>query len=126
MAVKDTYSFAPMETVEPNNPNIEGSLPVPLESNYGGKPSDAAIMVGCGVIGIIVGGPLLAILTALGGRWAADQNGPFAEFSLSIGRIGEATWKKSREEHLVCKLKAVVRSMFVRGNKCACESFQHR
>ena len=126
MAVKDTYSFARVETVEPITPNVEGPLPVPLESNFGGKPSDAAIMVGCGVIGIIVGGPLLAILTALGGRWAADQNGPFAEFSLSVGHIAEASWKKSREEHLWCKLKAVVRSIFVRGNNCACESCTQR
>ncbi|KAL3789003.1 hypothetical protein HJC23_012708 [Cyclotella cryptica] len=125
MAVKDTYSFAQVEAVRPIPPHVEGPPPVPLEMNDGGKPSDAAIMVGCGVIGILVGGPLLAIITALGGRWAADQNGPFAEFTLSVGRIAEASWKKTREEHLWCKLKSVIRSMFVKSNKCACDSCRH-
>ncbi|KAK1732583.1 hypothetical protein QTG54_016724 [Skeletonema marinoi] len=33
------------------------------------NPSDTDIIVGCGVAGLIVGGPFLALITALGGNW---------------------------------------------------------
>ena len=51
----------------------------------------------------------MAILTALGGKYAADRNqGPIGEASRAVGRIASAAGKKAEEEHLLSKCKASV------------------
>ena len=53
-------------------------------------------------------GPFFAILTALGGKYAADQNqGPIGDSSKAVGRITSAAGKKAKEEKLLEKLKSV-------------------
>jgi|EP01082_Thalassiosira_pseudonana_P003963 hypothetical protein len=85
-------------------------------------PSDTAVMVGCGLVGMVIGGPFLAILTALGGKWASGRQSPIGDSTRAVGRIAASAGKKAKEEHLWCKLKASLRSLFNRNNKCECES----
>ena len=116
---EDSFSFEPVEmpvvkaTVPPFDHDDEGS------KDEGGDeiqvPSDAAIMVGCGLVGCLVAGPCLAILTALGGKWASKQDNAFAELSNSIGSVAELAGKKAQEEDLLTKLKSSVRLAFNRG-----------
>mmetsp|Transcript_2717 Transcript_2717/g.5852 ORF Transcript_2717/g.5852 Transcript_2717/m.5852 type:complete len:129 (+) Transcript_2717:184-570(+) len=75
-------------------------------------PSDKAIMVGCGLVGCLIGGPFLAILAALGGSYAAGRDGPIAESSKAVGRIAAVAGKKANEERLICKMKDSVYSLF--------------
>eukprot|EP01083_Nonionella_stella_P062547 162628_1 len=71
-------------------------------------------------------GPFLAIITALGGKYAADRNqGPVGDTCRAVGRIASAAGKKAKEERLFCKLKAAVRSIFTKiftKNDCQCRS----
>ena len=58
-------------------------------------------------------GPAVAILTALRGKYAADQNqGPVGKASRAVGRIASAAGKKVEEGHLPLKCKASVGSLF--------------
>ena len=58
-------------------------------------------------------GPFLAILAALGGKYAADKNqGPIRDASIGIGRIASAAYKKAEEERLLYRMKASVYSLF--------------
>ena len=69
---------------------------------------------------IIYRGPFLAIITALGGKYAAAQNqGPIGEASLTVGRIASAAGKKAKEEQLFCKTKTAIRSLFEKRD-CQC------
>mmetsp|Transcript_6601 Transcript_6601/g.14309 ORF Transcript_6601/g.14309 Transcript_6601/m.14309 type:complete len:140 (+) Transcript_6601:223-642(+) len=128
MAFKsDNFSFEPVETHEasPMAPIAEAvpssSLHVTV-SEDNEEPSNTAVMIGCGLVGWVVCGPFLALMTALGGAYAAERNkGPIGETSKAIGRIAAAAGKKAREEHLWCKLKAAVRSLFQKRN-CNCAS----
>ena len=119
MAVKDTYSFEPV----PSAPVAEATVvpPPPNTSEKEERPSDTAIMVGCGAIGMVIGGPFLALLTALGGRWSADKKSPIGDSTRAIGRITATAGKRAQEEHLWCKMKAAVASLFKRSNNCDCE-----
>ena len=56
MTAKDNYSFEPVGTVDPSAPIVE-AVPSTLGSNNAEeseRPSDTAIMVGCGVLGWMV------------------------------------------------------------------------
>merc|ERR1712013_45629 len=78
-------------------------------------PSDTAVMVGCGFVGCIAAGPWLAILAALGGKYAADKNqGPIGDASRALGRVASAACKKAEEERLLYKMKASVYSLFLK------------
>ena len=70
------------------------------------------ILVGCGVAGLIVGGPCLALITALGGNWAKEKEGPFGESTRALGRIAHAAGNKAKDERLLHKMKASVVSIF--------------
>ena len=110
--------YEPVGAVEPNAPPLVDAVPeVPEE-----RPSDTAIMVGCGIVGWTVAGPFLAILTALGGKYAADRQGPWGEGVRSVGRIASVAGKKAREEHFLCKLKAAIRSLFGKKEGCNCKN----
>jgi len=62
---------------------------------------------------MLCSGPLLAILTALGGKYAADHyNGPIGESTKAVGRIAAATGKKAKEERIFGKLKDAIGSLF--------------
>ena len=113
MTDKD-YSFEPVGTVEPNAPPlVEAVEAVPSEEAEAETPSDTAIMIGCGLVGWVVGGPFMAILTALGGKYAADRHqGPIGETSRSVGRIAQSAGKKAKEEDFLGKLKATIRGLF--------------
>eukprot|EP01083_Nonionella_stella_P017699 49576_1 len=116
----EDYSFEPAGTAEPSAPVVEAvQASQPPDSYYQDEeaeaPSDAAIMVGCGVLGCIAAGPFLAIVTALGGKYIADRNqGPIGDTTRAVGRIASAAGKKAKEEQLWSKLKAVATSFFPR------------
>ncbi|KAL7464487.1 hypothetical protein ACHAXS_004821 [Conticribra weissflogii] len=121
MAFKPTdanFSFEPIDAQDmyPNAPTAQ-AVP-PLFAPGGGvteeeDPSDTAIMVGCGLVGCLLGGPFWAILAALGGTYAAGRNnGPIGESSKAVGRIAVVAGKKANEEHLLCKMKDSVFSIF--------------
>lgn len=79
-------------------------------------------MVGCGLVGWVACGPFLAILTALGGKYLADNNqGPIGDASRAFGRITLAVGKKAKEEHLLEKLKNAIRSVFTK-KECRCKN----
>ena len=68
-------------------------------------------------------GPFGAILTALGGKYVADRNtGPIRDSSLAVGRIAAAAGRKAKEERLICKLKAAIRSLFNGKKDCKCNN----
>lgn len=121
----DSFSFKPVGTEDPNAPIAEAVPAVPLDAaaeDEAENPSSTAIMVGCGLLGWVVAGPFLALLTALGGAYAAERNkGPFGESSKAMGRVAAAAGKKATDEHLFCKMKAAVRSIFKQKN-CNCEN----
>lgn len=119
MTAKDTYSFEPVQTAIPSAPVPEATV-VP-EDEEEERPSDTAIMVGCGTIGMLIGGPFLALLTALGGRWSADKKSPIGDSTRAIGRIAASAGKRAQEEHLWCKMKASVASLFKKNNQCDCK-----
>ena len=53
-------------------------------------------------------GPFLAVLSALGGKYAAKTNaGVVGEATRAVGRIASAAGEKAKEERLLGKLKAV-------------------
>lgn len=123
MTEKDMYSFEPVSTTAP----VEAAVVIPTDTEEAGeRPSDTAIMVGCGAIGMCIGGPFLALLTALGGRWSADKKNPFGESTRTIGRITASAGKKAQDEHLWCKMKAAVSSVFKRNNRCDCQSCKNQ
>jgi hypothetical protein len=71
------------------------------------------------VVHFLHSGPCLAILTALSGIYAAERNkGPIGDSTRAIGRIAAAAGKKAREEHLLCKVKEAVGSLFTK-KKCS-------
>ena len=124
MTAKD-YSFEPVGAVDPSAPIVEAvpsNGPESCNNEEAEHPSDTAIMVGCGLLGWVVAGPFLAILTALGGKYAADRDqGPIRDASLTVGRIASAAGKKAKEEQLFSKTKTAIRSLF--GKKdCQCKS----
>ncbi len=58
-------------------------------------------------------GPLLAIVAALGGNYVAHRNqGPIGDSIRAVGNIAAAAGKKAQKEHLFCKIKAAIRSLF--------------
>ena len=60
-------------------------------------------------------GPGVALLTAIGGKIAADKSqGPIGDTSRAVGRIASATGKKVKEEHLFYKVKAAIHSLFAK------------
>jgi hypothetical protein len=122
MTADKDFTFEPV----PSDPPIVEASPLTPDFTASGNksedenPSDTGILVGCGLAGWVVGGPFLALLTALGGNWAKRKQGPFGESTRAIGRITDAAGKKAKDEHLFCKLKASVRSLFDR-KKTRCE-----
>jgi hypothetical protein len=119
MTADKEYTFEPFLT---DPPIVEAVPSAPQNSTESGQnPSDTAILVGCGLAGWVVGGPFLALLTALGGNWVKGKPGPIGESTRAIGRITEAAGKKAKDEHLWCKLKASIRSLFD-GKKSRCET----
>ena len=123
MTVKDAYSFEPVQTSIPSAHVAEATAVLPSHTaavQEDDRPSDTAIMVGCSTIGMVIGGPFLALLTALGGRWSADKNSPIGDSTRAVGRITAAAGRRAQEEHLWCKIKAAVASLFKRNNNCDC------
>ena len=57
-------------------------------------------------------GPCLAIITALGGKYAAEKNGILGESAMALGRIAATAGKKAEEERLLEKLKDAICSLF--------------
>ncbi|KAL3799888.1 hypothetical protein ACHAW5_004400 [Stephanodiscus triporus] len=118
MAVKDNYSFEPVGAVDPDTSMPVLAEAIPEQQGTAGEddkehhPSDAAIMVGMGLVGWVIGGPFLAIITALGGKYAADKQNKIGESCVAVGRIAEAAGKKAKEERLFDKLKTALHSMF--------------
>mmetsp|Transcript_38241 Transcript_38241/g.67120 ORF Transcript_38241/g.67120 Transcript_38241/m.67120 type:complete len:119 (+) Transcript_38241:110-466(+) len=116
MTIDDKYSFEPVGTVDPSAPVVEAVPSTTSPETYNDeaeRPSDTAIMVGCGLMGCIIAGPFLAIITALGGKFVADRNqGPIGDTTRAVGRIASAAGKKAEEERLLCKLKASIYSIF--------------
>ncbi|KAL9180420.1 hypothetical protein ACHAXT_008390 [Thalassiosira profunda] len=126
MTAKD-YSFEPVGTVDPASapPVVEAvpTTPGTLHTEEEEDPSDTAIMVGCGLMGWLVGGPFFALLGALGGKYAADKNqGPTGESTKAVGRIAASAGRKAREENLGCKIRAAIRSLFGRKKECHCQN----
>eukprot|EP01083_Nonionella_stella_P093338 261562_1 len=125
MTAKD-YSFKSVGTVEPIVPIVEAIPEDQSTETYQDEeaenPSDTAIMVGCGILGWVVAGPFLAIITAFGGKYAADRNqGPLGDTSRAVGRITSAAGKKAKEEHLLDKLKTAASSLFTKED-CKCKN----
>mmetsp|Transcript_10576 Transcript_10576/g.18575 ORF Transcript_10576/g.18575 Transcript_10576/m.18575 type:complete len:134 (-) Transcript_10576:128-529(-) len=116
MAAKDNYSFEPVGAVDPSTPVVEAIPSTSTPNSYYNedeRPSDTAIMVGCGLLGWVVAGPFLAIVTALGGKYAADRyEGPLAESSKAVGRIAATAGKKAKEENVLGKFKDTIGSLF--------------
>ena len=56
-------------------------------------------------------GPCIAIISSLGGRYAATRNGTLSEWSIAIGRIATAAGKKAEEVRLVDKAKTPERAI---------------
>mmetsp|Transcript_6750 Transcript_6750/g.14748 ORF Transcript_6750/g.14748 Transcript_6750/m.14748 type:complete len:127 (+) Transcript_6750:1226-1606(+) len=123
MTAKDNYSFEPFGTVDPTAPIVKAVPSATPETHYNedeGPPSDTAIMVGCGLIGCVIGGPFLAIVTGFGGKYLADRNqGPIGDSAIALGKIAAAAGKKAKEEHLFSKLKDSVRSLFSKKDQGA-------
>ena len=72
---------------------------------------------------IDIRGPFLAILAALGGKYAADKNqGPIGDSTKAVGRIAASAGRKAKEERLFCKIKAAIRSLFGKKRNCHCEN----
>eukprot|EP00580_Thalassiosira_gravida_P000745 CAMPEP_0201601198 /NCGR_PEP_ID=MMETSP0492-20130828/2203_1 /ASSEMBLY_ACC=CAM_ASM_000837 /TAXON_ID=420259 /ORGANISM="Thalassiosira gravida, Strain GMp14c1" /LENGTH=126 /DNA_ID=CAMNT_0048064329 /DNA_START=93 /DNA_END=473 /DNA_ORIENTATION=+ len=121
MTAKDNYSFEPVGAVPPSAPVGEAIPSATPETYYNedeGPPSDIAIMVGCGLLGCVIAGPFLAIVTGLGGKYIADRNqGPIGDSARALGRIAAAAGKKAKEEHLFSKLKDSVRSLFSKNDQ---------
>jgi hypothetical protein len=61
-------------------------------------------------------GPFIAIITALGGKYAADKKGKLGESAKAVGRIASAAGKKAKEERLGQKLKAAANSLFSKND----------
>eukprot|EP00984_Skeletonema_dohrnii_P007737 scaffold2847_cov72-Skeletonema_dohrnii-CCMP3373.AAC.1 len=121
MTADKDFTFEPV----PSNPPIVEAVPTPApdftaSANEDENPSDTAILVGCGLAGWVVGGPFLALLTALGGNWAKKKQGPFGESTRAVGRITAAAGKKAKDEKLLHKMKSSVASLFG-GRKSRCE-----
>ena len=57
MVAKSDYSFEPIGTVESSTPVAEAVPTAPTESQYAEEenPSDFAIMIGCGILGWMIG-----------------------------------------------------------------------
>ncbi|KAL7536526.1 hypothetical protein ACHAXR_007216 [Thalassiosira sp. AJA248-18] len=122
----EDYSFEPVGAVDPSAPVVEAIPSTPSQEGHyeeeAENPSDTAIMVGCGLLGWVIAGPFLAILTALGGKYVADRNqGPVGDSCRAVGRIASAAGKKAKEERLICKVKAAIRSMFTKKD-CHCNN----
>merc|ERR1712013_148354 len=118
----DNYSFELVGTEAPNS-----EPPTTPDSYYdeAEHPSDTAIMVGCGLLGCIAAGPLLAIIAALGGKYAADKNqGPIGDASRALGRVASAAGKTAEEERLLHKMKASVCSLFLKHKGPVPEEFK--
>ena len=125
MAAKD-YSFEPVGAVEPNAPVVEAIPSDPPQESYYDEeqenPSETAIMVGCGTLGWMIGGPFFAILTALGGKYAAEKSkGPIGESTKAVGRIASAAGRKAKEERLGYKAKKAIASLFGRKECPHCD-----
>eukprot|EP00573_Skeletonema_grethae_P000906 CAMPEP_0201689576 /NCGR_PEP_ID=MMETSP0578-20130828/3134_1 /ASSEMBLY_ACC=CAM_ASM_000663 /TAXON_ID=267565 /ORGANISM="Skeletonema grethea, Strain CCMP 1804" /LENGTH=133 /DNA_ID=CAMNT_0048174261 /DNA_START=49 /DNA_END=450 /DNA_ORIENTATION=- len=121
MTADKDFTFEPI----PSDPPIVEAVPTPTPDYTASgheeeHPSDTAILAGCGLIGWVVGGPFLALLTALGGNWAKKKQGPFGESTRAIGRIAEAAGKKTKDEKLFGKVKHSIGSLF-HGKKSTCE-----
>ena len=56
MVAKDTYSFEPVGAVDPSVIVAEAVPPAVPESYYDDtdRPSDTAVMVGCGLLGCLI------------------------------------------------------------------------
>eukprot|EP01083_Nonionella_stella_P005403 15604_1 len=118
MTVKEDYSFEPVGSVDPSAPIMVGAVDE-VEIDIEELPSDTAIMVGCGLLGWVVAGPCLAIVTALGGKYIADRHeGPLAESSKAVGRIAAVAGRKAKEEKLLDKIKAAISSLFSGRKDC--------
>jgi hypothetical protein len=105
------------ELVPSDHPPIVEAVPTTDFTASGNEdenenPSDTDIIVGCGVAGLIVGGPCLALITALGGNWAKKKQGPFGESTRAIGRITHVAGNKAKDEKFLHKVKASVASLF--------------
>ena len=113
---RDMFSFEPVEmpVVEATAPHLDSDDEGSEDEERGG-PSEVAVMIGCGLVGCLIAGPCLAILTAIGGKWASKQDNAFAEVSNSIGTIAELAGKKAKEEDLLTKLKNSARLAFNKG-----------
>eukprot|EP01083_Nonionella_stella_P133397 405552_1 len=100
---KNNYSFDPL-AANPTDPvvHIAKAHPILQETNENAGTevrSASPVIVGCGLAGCIVGGPLLAVLTALGGAYAAEHDqGPIGESCRAVGRITMTAGKKAKEE----------------------------
>ncbi|KAL7536525.1 hypothetical protein ACHAXR_007215 [Thalassiosira sp. AJA248-18] len=130
MTDKD-FSFEPVGAVDPSAPVVEAIPSTPSQEGYydeeAENPSDTAIMVGCGLLGWVVAGPFLAILTALGGKYIADRNqGPIGDSCKAVGRIASAAGKKAKEEHLVDKVKGSIRSIFSKKDCHHCNNCENQ
>lgn len=120
MAAKD-YSFEPVASAPPAAEAVPATPAQETEADEAESPSDAAIMIGCGILGWMVAGPFLAIITALGGKYAADKcEGPIRDVSKAVGSIASAAGKKAKEEHIMCKVKAAIRSIFSKRECARC------
>lgn len=67
------------------------------------------------MVSLLYSGPMLAIIAALGGKYAADKNrGPIGDASRAVGKVASAAGRKAQEERLLYKMKASVYSLFLR------------
>ena len=126
MTADKDFTFEPI----PSDPPIVEAVPTPPPdfNNASGnsedeQPSDTAILAGCGLVGWVIGGPVLALLTALGGNWVKKKQGPFCESTRAIGRVAEAAGKKTKDEKLFGKMKESIGSLF-QGKKSRCDHCQ--
>mmetsp|Transcript_5783 Transcript_5783/g.16676 ORF Transcript_5783/g.16676 Transcript_5783/m.16676 type:complete len:131 (-) Transcript_5783:59-451(-) len=83
------------------------------ENGCGGQAKGAAAL--CGLSGLVIGGPLLAIFAAAGGAHASINNkGPVGEASRAIGDVALAAGERAKESKLKEKsrdaFQSVVRS----------------
>jgi hypothetical protein len=113
----EDFTFEPVPT-DPPIVEAEAVHPATAPSkNSTDPPSDTGILVGCGLVGWVVGGPFLALLTTLGGNFAKSKPGPIGDSTRVIGHIADSAGKKAREEDLLGKLKASIRSLFGRNTQ---------
>ena len=127
MAVKgmNNFSYEPVHTAEQSAPSVKAILSKApdKDEDEAESPSNSSIIFGCGLVGWVIGGPFLAFLTALGGTYAAERNqGPIGDVARAVGRIAAAAGDKAQDEHIWCKVKAAIRSIFSRRNNCQCAS----